>query len=571
MAGTTRFTRRGVTKCAGALVVLCLLAPAPTAAGSEGGWSDPVDLSPARFYGHAKLVPDEGGGFVHTWNETNENDWPVFARTIPSVGPPGPVVPLGGHTFYGADAAGDGRGNVVVAWDQRHESCCYRLAASVKDPQGDFSEVKALDYGGGDVGYVRVAMNDLGDAVIVYTARPLGAETREVRAIFRPSGEGFSQPVQVSGLNELGSYDDLRIDLSDNGEALVSYSSRTDTGNTNVRAAIGTKAGFGPPQILSDPGTGGYTHGLAIDEQGGAAVAFQYPSSLPGDYYPAAISMRKPGGSFEKPFPLENYVGSTFVHVGVDDEGRGFVGLSPENGQMVIRPFDTRTAQVGAPTTLGISTAPQLEVADDGRAIVAFDSALGFSSPDGTLVPGPVHAAWGNTQTGFGPIRAVSCAGSDLRLSEVSISDADGALLLTDQGPNKPDDVDDRHLITRSDPSRAPLPRECPVNPEISVRVPRHQHADEYGRFRVLATTSTSGQVSIDGSVRMGGERYRLIKTHLGSTSPGVTELLVEPFKPLELKSRTVGRVRIFGRIRVGNEAARDTASARIRFDNLSP
>jgi hypothetical protein len=317
--------------------------------------------------------------------------------------------------------------------------------------------------------------------------------------VFGTASGDFGAPRLVS--ETIGeNFQTFSVELSHDNEAVVGWVSP----ELGIRAAVGTAAGFADPQTLAAFEPGLYQPTVAVDDSGGAVVAWNAltaPEYLTG---PVLASVRQPGGAFADAVELTG--DGTSVDAGASAAGAALVSYRDADARVMVNPIDLETRGVETARTIGLSYEPRIAVAPDGRAVASF---------------GGSAAAWGDASGAFGPPHTVTCGSNGY---EVVIGPSgDAAILLYSLGANMADDIDDRALLARSDRSTPVDDRSClqrnppppppptgPDRPRLLLEVPHKVKVDDRGFFKVTARANVAGKIRLRGNALVGPTRSRL-------------------------------------------------------------
>ena len=286
-----------------------------------GDWSSPADF--ASVYTH--LVVDGAGNttIVERWDERVDTATEIQrhvadhlrARTRFADGTLGPWREISSaYRIHGEDAATDAAGNVTVAWRAEAENSAgeKQLLVATAPPGGQFSAPRALAapryHNNGS--RMRVVANRRGDVLVAWGATPPGYDDRQagpfppetVNSSFRPAGGDFGavEAVDVPQDPFKGLYRwDLAID--DEGGATVAWSN-AHHGGVAVRPSSGP---WGPMRPL---GEFALEPTVAVDGKGTATVAYvdrDKPTCCQPPESHRLMAIRRPrGGAFGKPEQL---------------------------------------------------------------------------------------------------------------------------------------------------------------------------------------------------------------------------------------------------------------------------
>lgn len=332
-----------------------------------------IAISPAYYFSEQQAVVDRAGGIVAAWKrmdpQGSDTGQVVAAIRAPGGGFGPPVQLSNDNRAEAVTLAGSPRGDVLVAWARYQRPVEYSFRAA----GGRFGP--ATEIAGSTFSYtpVDVALDDQGGALVLYEEFDAAANSRTVRAAYRPPDGSFGPPTTVAGPPpDVG----LAAFASNaHGDVLLAW---VDHGSlTAVERSSGSA--FGPPFRVADglpKGVG--VEGLAINADGAAVLAF-------GGYQTAtSVLYRAAGGVFGPPVALGPPIVAGHVSVAIDPRGDGAVVWDAPD-LAVAAAYRTASGAFSAPMLLasarpgapGQSTHASLAIDGLGRAIAAWEQSDG--------------------------------------------------------------------------------------------------------------------------------------------------------------------------------------------------
>jgi hypothetical protein len=314
---------------------------------TAGDVSPLVDLSArfSAFRGQGDIAVNSHGAGVAVWYGSSL--WGGIAglvvRARSSAGGWGPPEVLTSQGYWPAVGV-DADGRAVVAWLNSvprgpfgiHEG---RVQALVRDAGGGLLPVQEVSP---DVfsDAVQVAVNDAGDAVLVWRAQVDGENwTTQARAM---AADGTLSPIQslsAPGVNTMNP----RVRIDADGDALVVWQLGFVGGvQARSRSAAGT---LSPIQLLSPAGRHGREPQIAMRDDGTAVVA--WTGAEPGNEVDRVQARaRSAAGAWSGVETVSLHASLGIVdqpQVAMDQSGRALVTWSQEAGDSLYTPLQART------------------------------------------------------------------------------------------------------------------------------------------------------------------------------------------------------------------------------------
>ncbi len=197
-------------------------------------------------------------------------------------------------------------GAMVLAWHrfdgtQPPSTCCARIQAVVRRPNGKLGKVRTLSAPGQDARFAQAAIGSDGTAAVIWRrldgSDPPSCCARAQVRVFRPGG-GWGQ---VQTLSEAGeSVNDWNVAVGRDGRAIAIWT-REDPGffrrlQVRIRpSGIGPKPRFRNFETLSPPGESAYSPHLGMAPSGAAAIVWQ---RFDGTHDRTVVKVRRPGRGF---------------------------------------------------------------------------------------------------------------------------------------------------------------------------------------------------------------------------------------------------------------------------------
>jgi PKD domain len=387
-----------------------------------GAWSEPEDVSESiAAAGSPLLAIDAASEAVAVWTAFDNPDVIVQGAVRSASGAwsePDNLSPAGQDVtpLEAPDVAIDGAGNAIAVWKLEGGNDIIQAAMRAAG-QEDWAAPDDISDAGQDTAEPAVAMNDLGDAVAVWT-RVDGTDT--VQGAVRPAGDAWAEPDDLSASGHDAGQPDVAIDGA--GEAVAVWR-RHNGSNFIVQAAARPAGGaWAEPDDLSASGHDGMSPVVAMNEAGSAAATW-FRSD--GTDLRVQAAVRAPGGEWPKPDTLSAAgEDAGLPQVGLDAAGDAIAvfGRHGKDGPFVqATGYDfaaprlsdlgiPATATVGEPVTFGVSAfdlfpfATSWTFGDGSQAASGNTVSHVYTAPGAYPVTVTAVDGGGNTSTQIGAI-----------------------------------------------------------------------------------------------------------------------------------------------------------------------
>lgn len=259
-----------------------------------GDWQSIVDLGETRSMVHPEpwVASDEAGDTTAVWKSGEV----IESSYRPAGGSWEQPVALSAEESFVPQAAMDSKGDAIVAW-MHHDGSRYVVEGIYRKAGEGWEPRAVLSEEGEEGGDPEIAIADDGESIVVWDGSR--EEKQVARAVYRPAGEGWQAPVDVSGVG--AEQQTLRVALDPNGDAMLVWTQdSSQVGAYGIVQASYRPAGaaWGPPTDLSEDGQNAFPCDVAFDKQGNAAVLWQRSNGthdvVQGDYKPAGEDWQSP-------------------------------------------------------------------------------------------------------------------------------------------------------------------------------------------------------------------------------------------------------------------------------------
>jgi hypothetical protein len=217
---------------------------------------------------------DASGNTTAIWDDYDGLGHTVASKVKPASGAwPSGSEPIGTDANGGEVLAVSPSGAAVAAWGIFDTGGHYPGGAAVRPPGGSFGPATTFTPSGQDTGSFDPAVNDNGDAVIVYR----NDSDAGIRAVNRPAGGSFSDPHPLSAATNLDAHGPA-VALDPLGNAAASWVEAQDDDFDSYRARV---AGFdaSPPTLSS----------VSIPDSGIAGNALLFSAAASDIWSPVSI------------------------------------------------------------------------------------------------------------------------------------------------------------------------------------------------------------------------------------------------------------------------------------------
>jgi PKD repeat protein len=345
----------------------------------HGGFSSPLDLSPAGETRAPQVAEDAAGDATVVWYTFGSN-FLVEAATVTGGMPSAPVtLSAAGKKALLPTVAMNDRGDTIVAWT-RGEGSIGVVQASFRPAGGSFGAPVSLSPGGESATAPRVAIDDAGDATVVW-------------------------------------------DRNNGGHELVEESTRP--------AATGN---FSKAAVLSNEAESAIQPFVAMNAEGDTAVTW---AASNGAAHVVQVAMRPAGGTFDKAVSVSTEAANAaFPQVALDGRGDPGVVWTLEFGGDLIVQYAAGTSLGTFPTVQDLafeSWAPSIAEDPAGDTLVSYGNSLSYSA---FAIVRPAGGRFGEPQEVSPAEQIVSPEGNsdEQGLNAAMDNNGDGAVGYTIQG-----------------------------------------------------------------------------------------------------------------------------------------
>jgi plastocyanin len=349
-----------------------------------GGFSSPLDLSPAGENRAPQVAEDAAGDATVVWYTFGSN-FLVEAATVTGGMPSAPVtLSAAGKKALLPTVAMNDRGDTIVAWT-RGEGSIGVVQASFRPAGGSFGAPVSLSPDGESATAPRVAIDDAGDATVVWDRNNGGHEL--VEEATRPAATGnFSKAAVLS--NEAESAIQPFVVMNAEGDTAVTWAASNGAAHVvqvSVRPAGGT---FDKAVSVSTEAANAAFPQVALDGRGDPGVVWtlefggdlivQYAAGTSLGTFPTVQDL-----AFESwaPSIAEDPAGDTLVSYGNSLSYSAFVIVRPAGGRFGEPQEVSPAGQTVSPN--GESDEQGLNAAMDNNG----DGAVGYTIQDSEDLP----------------------------------------------------------------------------------------------------------------------------------------------------------------------------------------
>lgn len=424
-----------------ALAALVAMLATAVSAGAAPVWLPPDDLSaPLRKADDADVEMDRQGGTVAIWER--EGTTP-FNRTVQvSIRPPSSPWPAATTIASPAQdpvLAMNDAGEAIAAWWDTSAPGDEVLRAAVKPPGGSFGPAQEIAHlplsFTGSPPPIKLAMNEAGQAAIVWERVDPGAESRTVQAALRAAGAGFAVVGTISDAPEEAAGPDVAIDAAGRVIAVWAVGEGEPGSETSwPEAAVGTVGGgFGPAEALFSERERAGNVDVALSPGGEALIAWRGVDNPEEDEEGEPVPAEPPvleataaqlTGTFPAPKQLSEAGATAFAPiVAVDRDGFLVAWVQQQASLDAVLKVASKGPGAPLPSPAAAATVtgagpghvaePSIDVNGEGTALLAFQK--GAAQVQATLRP-PGGA--------FGPATTLDSSG---RFPDVTVGETGDA------------------------------------------------------------------------------------------------------------------------------------------------
>ena len=264
MRAGTRHLRRVVL----AVTALSAVSLATPGSGFAAGWLAPFSVSATVTGGlNARVAMNARGDMIVAWQYGNGADTTVQAAVRPVHGSfLAPVtVAAAGETAAAPQVGIDSAGNAAVVW-RRDVAGKGTVRAVLRPAGGEFGDPIDVSAAGEDASAPRVAFGANGDGIVVWVR--LDGAHKVVRALTRAGAGVVSGPVDVSSASEDAS--EPRVAIDSDGNAIVVW-----TGVGAKRSERPAGDAFSAPIRIAPDGELAVSPEVAVGDDGAAIVTWR--------------------------------------------------------------------------------------------------------------------------------------------------------------------------------------------------------------------------------------------------------------------------------------------------------
>ncbi len=325
--------------------------------------------------------------------------------------------------------AEDAAGDATVVWYGTVGSNYLVQAATVTD--GVPSSAVTLSAAGKNAVFPTVAMNDRGDTIVAWT-RGEGPDG-VVQASFRPAGGSFSAPVNLSTGGESATAP--RVAIDDAGDATVVWDQYNGVRELVEEATrVAASGSFSKPAVLSNEAESAIQPFVAMNAEGDTAVTW---AASNGAAQVVQVAVRPAGGTFDKAVSVSaEAANAAFPQVALDGGGDPGVVWTLDFGSDLIVQYAAGTPLGTFPTVQDLafeSWAPSIAEDPAGDTLVSYANVLSNSA---FAVVRPAEGRFGESQevSPTGQVVSPNGESDEQGLNAAMDSDGDGVVGFTVQG-----------------------------------------------------------------------------------------------------------------------------------------
>lgn len=236
-----------------------------------GSWSAPVDIGEVNLGAAPEpwIAVDWEGNATAVWKQGEV----IQSAFRPFLGSWGAPIPISGGDSFVPQAAMDARGDVTAVW-MHFDGSRYVVEAAYRPEGGEWEFPTLVSQPGESAGNPHVALDSGGESLVAWRGEDKGEEY--VRAAYRPVGEPWGQPANVSSEGE--QVQSVRAAVDPNGNAIVAWAGDIpkEGGYEIAHAAYKSAGGeWETPAELSADGGNSFPSDVVFDTSGNASLIWQ--------------------------------------------------------------------------------------------------------------------------------------------------------------------------------------------------------------------------------------------------------------------------------------------------------
>ncbi len=412
-------------RAVGVASTICVALVLSATAGATPTWLAASPLSQAQAVFADTAMGSDGGAAV-TWLGPGQVVQVATRQPLGGFSSPLDLSPAGENRA--PQVAEDAAGDATVVWYTFGLNFLVE-AATVTD--GMPSAPVTLSAAGKKALFPTVAMNDRGDTVVAWT-RGEGSDG-VVQASFRPAGGSFGAPVSLSPGGESATAP--RVAIDDAGNATVvwdRYNGALEVVEEATRPAA--SGSFSKAAVLSNEAEPAIQPFAAMNAEGDTAVTW---TASNGADQLVQVAVRPAGGTFDKAVSVSaEGANAAFPQVALDGRGDpGVVWTLDFGGDLVVQ-YAAGTPLGTFPTVQDLafeSWAPSIAEDPAGDTLVSYGNALSYSA---FALVRPAAGRFGEPQevSPFGQIVSPNGESDEQGLNAAMDSVGDGVVGFTTQG-----------------------------------------------------------------------------------------------------------------------------------------
>jgi hypothetical protein len=246
----------------------------------NGDWADfkRINISPESAYDTHVAVNDNGNGII-VWCDAEDaqpkqvyyieyrdnGDWTIPTSISPSE-------TNAEYPHVALSNGNNGNGDGIITW-QQSDGIDQRIHYAEYRDGGDWTAASPISPGGTDAYNSQVAINDNGDAIIMWEQDDDTGYSQIWLSEWR-NGIDWSTPFTISPSG--ADVHEPQLAMNNNGDAIITWHQFDDTGDGRIyMAEYRNQDGWSTPSVISPSGADGWYPQVAINDNGNAIITWQ--------------------------------------------------------------------------------------------------------------------------------------------------------------------------------------------------------------------------------------------------------------------------------------------------------
>jgi hypothetical protein len=269
----------------------------------------------------------------------------------------------------------DDHGNAVVVW-QQYDGCSHLSLYAKRLTSGSWGAVTLLEYGTGDAWSPQVAMDDHGNALVVWTQYDSSSHLNLYAKRFSAGSWGAVTLMEYGAGGVWGP----QVAMDNSGNAVVVWSQLDSSSHMSLYARYFSSGTWGAVTLLKTEAGDASSPSVAMDDNGNAMAVWKQTENTMNGYHDHVYAKRFSSGAWEATISIGYDVGVFGPQVAMDDNGNAMAVWSDFYGSAAGGQYiSANRYSAGAwgkdahISTEWLSVSPQIVMDNQGNAMVVFE------------------------------------------------------------------------------------------------------------------------------------------------------------------------------------------------------